>query len=155
MKSLVLIVLVLTISCKAQSDKQLEPKLENIVWISGAWKGKAFGGITEEIWSEPSGGSMMAAFKLIKNGKVVFYEIEVIREVNNTLILQLKHFNNDLKGWETKDETVDFPLKEITKDKVVFEGMTFEKVNDNEMNIFVDIKKDDGKVDVVKFIYKK
>ena len=89
------------IPCNAQSDTKLEPKLENISWISGNWKGEAFGGITEENWSEPSGGSMMATFKLIKNNKVAFYEIEIIREVQNTLILQLKHFNNDLKGWET------------------------------------------------------
>ena len=46
-------------------EKQLEPKLENIAWIAGTWHGEAFGGQTEEIWSEPSGGSMMASFKLI------------------------------------------------------------------------------------------
>ncbi len=136
------------------SNKKLEAKLKNIAWISGTWKGTAFGGITEEIWSEPSGGSMMATFKLINDGKISFYEIEIIREVNNTLILQLKHFSNDLKGWETKDETVDFPLKEITTNKVVFEGMTFEKISDNEMNIYVDIE-DNGKVEIVKFNYKK
>lgn len=140
---------------QTQSNKQLEPKLKNIAWISGTWHGEAFGGITEEIWSEPSGGSMMATFKLINDDKVTFYEIEIIREINNTLILQLKHFNNDLKGWETKDETVDFPLKKITTNKVVFEGMTFEKITNTEMNIFVDIKNDDGKIEVVKFNYKK
>tara|TARA_R110002073_G_scaffold23229_3_gene79337 strand:- start:8435 stop:9721 length:1287 start_codon:yes stop_codon:yes gene_type:complete len=135
-------------------ETKLEPKLENIAWISGTWHGEAFGGITEEIWSEPSGGSMMASFKLIKDGKVAFYEIEIIREIENSLVLQLKHFNNDLKGWETKDETVDFPLKEITPNKVVFEGMTFEKVNNKEMNIYVDIE-EKGKVETVKFNYKK
>ena len=141
-------------TCNAQT-KTLEPKLENIAWIAGSWYGEAFGGQTEEIWSKPSGGSMMATFKLINNGKVTFYEIEVIREVENTLILQLKHFGPDLKGWENKDETVDFPLKEITENKVVFEGMTFEKISQNEMNIYVDIKDKDGKVEVVKFNYKK
>lgn len=135
-------------------EKHLEPKLENIAWISGTWHGEAFGGKTEEIWSKPSGGSMMASFKLIADGKVQFYEIEIIREIENSLILQLKHFGNDLKGWETKDETVDFPLKYITEKKVVFEGMTFEKVSDNEMNVFVDIK-ENGKVETVKFNYKK
>jgi len=155
MKKIILILLLITLSCKAQSKEQLEPKLENISWISGTWKGEAFGGITEEIWSKPSGGSMMATFKLINDGKVTFYEIEIIREVNNTLMLQLKHFNNDLKGWEAKDETVDFPLKEITKDKVVFEGMTFERVNTTEMNIFVDIHNDDGTVENIKFNYHK
>lgn len=136
-------------------QQQLEPKLENISWISGTWYGEAFGGTTEETWSEPSGGSMMAAFKLVVENKVVFYEIVIIREVNNSLMLQLKHFNDDLKGWETKDETVDFPLKEITANKVVFEGMVFEKVSDQEMNIYVDIKDGTGNVENVKFNYKK
>lgn len=136
-------------------NQKLEPKLENIKWIAGNWKGEAFGGQTEENWSEPSGGSMMATFKLIDKGEVVFYEIEIIREVENTLILQLKHFDHDLKGWETKDETVDFPLKEITPHKVIFEGMTFEKISDNEMNVYVDIRKDKGELETVQFNYKK
>lgn len=148
-------VLFFGIPCKAQTEKNLEPKLKNIAWISGNWKGEAFGGKTEENWSKPSGGSMMATFKLINNGKVAFYEIEIIREIENSLILQLKHFNHDLKGWETKDETVDFPLKEITPNKVIFEGMTFEKVNTNEMNVYVDIQQKNGTVETVKFNYKK
>ncbi|KAA5823476.1 hypothetical protein FPF71_12275 [Algibacter amylolyticus] len=139
----------------AQADKILEPKLENIAWIAGHWKGEAFGGITEEIWSEPSGGSMMATFKLINDGSVSFYEIEIIREIENSLILQLKHFNHDLKGWETKDETIDFPLQKITASKVVFDGMTFEKVNTNEMNVYVDIHQKDGSIETVKFNYTK
>jgi hypothetical protein len=147
--------LAFSLTCFAQANKILESKLENIAWISGNWKGKAFGGIIEENWSSPSGGSMMATFKLIDKGTVVFYEIEIIREIENTLMLQLKHFNNDLKGWETKDETVDFPLKQITENKVVFEGMSFEKVSDNEMNVYVDIHQKDGSTKNVKFIYRK
>lgn len=156
MKTKFLIISLLTsIFTFSQAETILEPKLENVAWISGNWKGEAFGGQTEEIWSEPSGGSMMATFKLINNGKVSFYEIEIIREIENTLILQLKHFNNDLKGWETKDETIDFPLEKITPNKVVFSGTTFEKVSDYEMNVYVDIKQDDGSIRVVKFNYKK
>ncbi len=156
MKKLVLTILLLSpLMIFAQKEMILEPKLENIAWISGNWKGEAFGGLTEENWSTPSAGSMMATFKLIDNNKVVFYEIEIIREVENTLILQLKHFNNDLKGWEIKDETIDFHLKEITSTKVIFEGMVFEKVNENEMNVYVDILQDNGSVETVKFNYKK
>ncbi len=156
MKTLVIVYLLFTTSILiAQEKKTLEPKLKNIDWISGNWKGEAFGGLTEENWSKPSGGSMMATFKLINDGKVSFYEIEIIRELENTLILQLKHFNNDLKGWETKDETIDFPLKEITSTKVVFDGMTFEKVSDNEMNVYADIHQKDGSIETVKFNYTK
>lgn len=149
------IVLAIGLNTYSQEKKTLEPKLENIAWIAGTWHGEAFGGITEEIWSEPSGGSMMATFKLIVDEKVQFYEIEVIREIEDSLILQLKHFGSDLKGWETKDETVDFTLREITENKVVFEGMTFEKVSSNEMNVYVDIKNENGTVETVKFNYKK
>ena len=64
--------------------------------------------------------------------------------------MQLKHFNNDLKGWETKDETVDFPLKEITANKIIFDGMTFEKINEYEMNVYVDVKQKDGSLRSIK-----
>lgn len=60
-----------------------------------------------------------------------------------------------MKGWETKNETVNFPLKEITENKVVFEGMTFEKVSSDEMNVYVDIENETGSVETVKFNYKK
>ncbi len=156
MKNIIIIlVLAIGLNSFSQEKETLEPKLENIAWIAGTWHGEAFGGITEEIWSEPSGGSMMATFKLIVDEKVQFYEIEVIREIEDSLILQIKHFGSDLKGWETKDETVDFPLREITENKVVFEGMTFEKVSSNEMNVYVDIKNENGTVETVKFNYKK
>lgn len=148
------ILLFLVTGMVCSQEKQLAPKLENIAWIAGTWHGEAFGGQTEEIWSEPSAGSMMATFKLINDGNVTFYEIEVIREIENSLILQLKHFGPDLKGWEAKDETVDFPLKKLTETEVVFEGMTFEKISEKEMNVYVDIE-DKGKVETVKFNYKK
>lgn len=155
MKFLLLLLLFSTSICFSQTEKTLAPKLKNIAWISGNWKGEAFGGKTEENWSKPSGGSMMATFKLIDKNKVVFYEIEIIREIENSLILQLKHFGNDLKGWETKDETVDFPLIKLTSTKAIFKGMTFEKVNDTEMNVYVDIKDENGNIENVKFNYKK
>jgi len=129
--------------------------LADVSWISGNWKGEAFGGLTEENWSKPSGDSMMAAFKLIVNNKVEFYEIEIIRQIKESLILQLKHFKGDLKGWETKDETVDFPLVKIEKNKVYFDGMTFEKINDHEMNVYVLMRSKEGKTSELKFNYKK
>ena len=155
MKVILILFFALSLSSYGQNEKKLEPKLENLTWISGNWKGEAFGGVTEENWSLPSGGSMMATYKLINDGKVSFYEILIIREIENTLILQLKHFNNDLMGWETKDETIDFPLKEITASKVVFEGMSFEKVSDKEMNVYLDMHQKDGTIEVMKFNYKK
>lgn len=127
-------------SCATFGQNTIEPKLENISWISGNWKGEAFGGMVEENWSEPLGNSMMASFKLVVDGQVKFYELEIIRELDSTLILQLKHFNHDLLAWEEKEETEDFPLQKITPSKVIFEGMYFEKISDTEMEVGVGLE---------------
>ena len=128
--------------------------IKQISWIAGTWRGKAFGGEVEEIWSKPLAGSMMATFRMIKDGQVKFYEIEIIRERNNSLVLELKHFNNDLKGWEEKNEVVEFPLVELNDSNVYFAGMTFKKIGDNEMHVYVDIE-DKGKHSEVLFAYKR
>ncbi|MCH7963088.1 MAG: hypothetical protein IH852_04025 [Bacteroidetes bacterium] len=129
--------------------------LEDVAWISGYWRGEAFNGEVEEIWSSPLGNSMVASFKLVVDDEVKFYEIEIITEINGTLMLRLKHFHSDLRGWEEKDETVDFPLVKITESRVFFDGMTFEKVSDNEMNVYVLIKQEDKVAEEMKFNYHK
>lgn len=129
--------------------------LSEASWIAGHWKGEAFGGITEEIWSPPLGGSMMFVFKLVVDGKVQFYEVGHIQEINKTLLLQLKHFHGNLKGWEKKEETVDFKLVKITDDRIYFDEFTFEKVSEEEINIYVLISDEKGETNEVKFNYKK
>ena len=134
----------------------ISPKatLQDAAWIAGHWKGEAFGGITEEIWSPPLGGSMMFSFKLVNDGKVVFYELGGIREIGGTLIFQLKHFGNDFKGWEEKDETVDAKLVKVEENRIYFDQFTFEKISNNEINIYVVIEENE-KTEEVKFNYKK
>lgn len=128
--------------------------LSAVAWIAGHWRGEAFGGIAEEIWTPPLGDSMMAAFKLSVNDQVKFYELETISEQGDTLILRLKHFSSDMHGWEEKEETVDFKLVKVTDDKVYFDGMTFENISDDEMNVFVIIE-DKGEKHEMRFNYRK
>lgn len=82
--------------------------LNDISWIAGNWEGQQLGGNLEEIWMPPHGDSMLGSFKLVVDGKVQFYELMTISEVNETLILRIKHFNNNLSGWEEKDESEVF-----------------------------------------------
>ena len=121
------------------SEYEGSPKadLSVVRWLAGHWKGEAFGGIVEEVWTPALGGSMMGAFKLVVDDKVEFYELETIMEIDETLVLRLKHFGNDLKGWEGKDETVDFRLVKVAGNKVYFDGFTIEKISDNEINMYV------------------
>lgn len=147
---------------QAQSDNTLvlegnaspPASLRQVEWLSGHWRGEAFGGITEEIWSPPLGGSMMCSFKLVSGGKVSFYELVVITEVAGSLMLRLKHFHGNLKGWEEKDSTIDFPLVKIEGNRAYFEGMTFEKTGTNDLTVYVMIGKK-GEEQEVKFPYRR
>ena len=98
---------------------------------------------------------MMFVFKLVAESKVQFYEIGHIQQLNETLLLQLKHFHGTLKGWEEKDETVDFKLVKLENNRVYFDDFTLEKVNEQEINIYVVIGHDDGSKEEVKFNYKR
>ena len=123
-------------------------------WIAGHWEGTAFGGLTEEVWTSPLGGSMMGSFKLVVYDEINFYELMTISEENETLLLRIKHFSNDLKGWEEKDESEEFKLVKIESNRVYFDNLTFEKVSPSELNIYVVFKDESGNEEEVKFNYK-
>jgi ketosteroid isomerase-like protein len=113
--------------------------LEGLQWLVGTWRGPGLGGECEEVWSASSGGSMMGMFRLIKSGKVSFYEIMTITEKDGRPHLRLKHFGSELKGWEEKDETVDFPFLSRTPDSLVFQGLAYQKDGDDGLNIEVEL----------------
>lgn len=129
--------------------------IDQFAWIAGHWRGEAFGGGTEEIWTPPAGGTMMGAFKLIQNDQVAFYELCTLREVDGSVLLQIRHFHDDLKAWEEKNETVDFQLVKVTNDKAFFDEFTFERINENELHIYVVIDQEDSPSKEVQFIYKR
>ncbi|MGS2738443.1 DUF6265 family protein [Sinomicrobium sp. M5D2P17] len=112
-------------------------QLSELSWISGHWQGTALGGVTEEVWGSPLGGSMMGSFKLVVNDVVKFYELCTISQQDETLLLRIKHFDKDLKGWEEKDESETFRLVRMEKDKAYFDGLTFEKTGKDEISIHV------------------
>ncbi|WP_047418436.1 DUF6265 family protein [Cellulophaga sp. Hel_I_12] len=129
--------------------------LADASFIQGHWKGEAFGGTTEEIWTTAMGNSMLFSFRLVVDGKVNFYEIGHILEKEDSLILQLKHFGADLKGWEEKDETQDFKLIKKEKNKLYFDGLTYEKISATEMNAHVVTVHKDGSKSEITFNFKK
>lgn len=127
-------------------DSKVSPpaKIADVAWIAGTWQGNALGGFCEEIWSAPQGGSMMFCFRMVKDGKIVFYELGYIKEQNNTLVLELKHFGDDLTGWEEKDGKEVFELVKIEKDKVYFDGFTIERKSAGNIIMYV-LMEDSGK----------
>jgi hypothetical protein len=111
--------------------------IDDIQWIAGAWSGEAMGGKFEETWNAPSSGTMVGMFKFSKDEKVSFYELLTISAKDESLVLRLKHFGADLKGWEEKDKAMEFPLASVSATQAKFKGLTFKKLNENQMQIIV------------------
>ncbi len=126
----------------------------DVAWIAGHWKGEALGGISEEIWSGPLAGSMMGSYRLVKDGKVAFYELITIVEESGSLAVRLKHFRGDLTGWEEKDVVRSFPLVKLEKDAAYFDGMTYRRLPDGALESFVLIRHKDGKASEERFLYR-
>ncbi|MFT5736184.1 MAG: hypothetical protein ACJAU2_001944 [Maribacter sp.] len=143
-----------TMSLK-EGETSSNATISEIEWMTGHWKGEAFGGSTEEIWSPPAAASMVFIFRLIVENKIVFYEIGHIRELGSSLVFELKHFGPDLKGWEAKEEVQTFKFIIAKENRMYFEGFTFERISDQEINIYGLIKNEDGSAEEVKFNYKK
>ena len=111
--------------------------LESAAFLAGSWVGTGLGGEVEEIWTAPSAGTMVGSFKLRQNGEDSFYEFFVISEEEGSLVLRLKHFNPDLTGWEEKDDFVMFPLVKVDDNSVYFRGLTYRKVGDDRLEIYL------------------
>ena len=110
--------------------------LQDVKWLSGNWKGTSPFGICQENWDEPSGKTMMFCFKLISDNKVSFYEFGQIIEKDKTIEMQIRHFSSDLKPWEESMPEI-FNFIKTEDNKLYFDGITYEKIGDKTMNVYV------------------
>ncbi len=101
---------------------------------------KGLGGNNDEVWSSAESGSMMGMYRHHKDGKIVFYELMIITEEKGSLLLRIKHFDAQLKGWESREESKEFPLVAVEKDAVYFAGLSFHRVNANRIDVDVAIQ---------------
>ncbi|MEE4301213.1 MAG: DUF6265 family protein [Pseudomonadales bacterium] len=113
-----------------------------MAWLAGRWRTAAFGGTGEETWLPPAGGAMAGVYRQQGDAGVSFYEILVIRQLEGTLLLQLRHFDSALVAWEAPGETVDFPLVAVEPDAMHFEGMSFHRLGADAMRVYLAV--DDG-----------
>jgi hypothetical protein len=129
--------------------------IDDVAWISGRWVGEAFGGQCEEVWLPPRAGNMIGMYRLTKDEKTVFFELFSLSEVDGSVLMRLKHFHPDLKGWEEKDETIDFPLVAFTETDLFFDGLTFHKVDDDRITVYLAVGSKDGQSREETFFYKR
>ena len=87
---------------------------------------------------------MVGTYRLLKDGKPVFYVMMWLLETEGTIILRLKHFGSELVGWEEKDKSVDFKFVRKKGRRIYFSGLTFERASKDELNIYLALRQQDG-----------
>jgi hypothetical protein len=120
-----------------EDAKPAPARIEDLAWIEGHWRGTGLGAVAEEVWSAPEAGAMMGMFRLIRDGKLSFYEILTLSQEGESVLLRIKHFNPDLTGWEEKDRSVEFRLVRLEPRHAWFDGLTFERPDDDTLRVTV------------------
>lgn len=141
----------LTAVSYAQETRALKPggasppaRLEDLAWLQGQWEGAGLTGPATEVYSSPAGGQISGHFRQLREGRVFFFEIMAIAQVGPSLEYRLKHFNEDLTGWEEKGTVLKFPLVAIERDAWYFDGLTIKRDGANGMIGAVRIGNKDG-----------
>lgn len=119
--------------------------LNDVSWLVGSWKGNAFGSQFEEVWNPASEGSMVGMFKLFDaNEGVQFYELLLLKQQGDSLVLLVKHFGPDFSAWEEKDDFITFKLVKIDDDAVHFSGLSFFKNGEDKIDGYIVMNHKDG-----------
>jgi hypothetical protein len=124
-------------------DNAAPATIDDFTWLTGRWEGSGFGGITEETWNPPLGGTMVGTFRLVTDQGPSFYEMLLLVPEGNSISYKVKHFHPDFTGWEEKDEHVSFPLVRLTGDAAYFHGLTLQRDGDRCIH-YLAMRQQDG-----------
>lgn len=128
--------------------------IEGVAWLTGTWAGEGLGGTFDEVWSAPAGGAMMGHFRLVKDGKPVFYELLTVLEHEGSLEMRLKHANPDMTGWEEKNAFVTFKLVKLDATGAYFSGFTLKRIDADTLEGYLALRAN-GAVREEKFIFRR
>ena len=96
--------------------------LSDLTWMSGRWVDESGGNLSEEIWSEPAGDSMMGMWRYVKGGQVAIFEILTITVEPSGIVLRLRHFDPELAAREDKTTPVELTMVGWNDREAAFEG---------------------------------
>jgi hypothetical protein len=126
--------------------------IEDAAWLTGRWTGTGLGGQLEEVWSAPAGGQMVGHFRLLRDGKPVFYEFILLDVAEGGVRMRLKHFNPDHTAWEDKETWTTFTPVSASREKLVFSALTIERSGPDALTMTLKLRRNGNVVDeVLKF----
>ena len=70
---------------RAAADSQTLAGIDRAAWLQGCWETTASNRSVEEMWTAPKAGTMFGIGRTIRDGKMVSYELIVLREQGERL----------------------------------------------------------------------
>ena len=99
-----------------------EAKLSDLAWIAGRWVDDRDGNLSEEVWTAPSGDTMLGMWRYVAGGKTRVVEILRIAVEDGGPVLRLRHFDRELVGREERTQSVVLRLVEWKRRSARFQG---------------------------------
>jgi hypothetical protein len=114
--------LLVSFPLSAQTPVPPKPTLKDLAFLAGHWVDSSQRNLSEEVWSQSSGDSMVGMWRYTSDGKLKVLELLSIREEAAGLVLRIRHFDADLVAKEDKGTPVVLPLVERSERYARFSG---------------------------------
>lgn len=116
------VLLMLAVAMAASAAMAQTASLTNLAWMSGRWVDDSGGNFSEEIWTAPSGDSMMGMWRMVAGGKAKIFELLSIKAESDGIIMRLRHFDPRLVAREEREKPVELTLVGWKAREARFEG---------------------------------
>ena len=124
------------------------PVVEDLSWMVGSWQGQLGPMSVEETWGPTKAGTLSTMIRLSQPDAIVMFELIVISEENDGLVLHLRQFSPALELRTSQD----MPLHSIGDQTVSFDAaegsaikrLTYTRLANDHMT--VDVTTADGAV---------
>ncbi|MCY4214043.1 MAG: DUF6265 family protein [Gammaproteobacteria bacterium] len=121
--------------------------IADLAWMTGAWEGPmGESAVLQETWLEPADDAMMAAVRLLENGKTNMVELIVIEESEGTLVFRIQQWSKSYEPRmpapqklvlaELGDNSVRFEAEE---DGNAFRSLTYSRPSPEAFNIQLEL----------------
>jgi hypothetical protein len=100
------------------SEQPRTSKVEDIAWMAGTWQAVIWGGVFEEFWTPPNGGTMLGVGRHLDNGKTHFIEFMSVEPSAEGLTMWMM-VGSPSRG---SQKIVPFFLADLTSHSAIFEN---------------------------------
>lgn len=140
---------VLTVLPQAFAQTQAKGSISDVRFIEGSWKAVWGDRSIDAVWSAPAGENMVGYVRVMRDNKVVLYELFAFEQTDQGLAAFVRHFNPGLIAREEKETPDRYNFVEAGNGRALFEKqgeatrVRYERRSDNGFAIVIG-KQQDG-----------